>query len=205
MKKKLLSLVLAGAMVASTSVSAFAAETTVTSTNGKDVDHKIEVTGNVARTNDGAILPGTISVTVPTTANFVVDEHGELSGTTIGVRNTGTENVDIYAYEFIDTGRGTGITVKRSVGDSDTRDNITLYLRGQEGSAYFSSASNITRGIYKNDVDDQGVENSDGIKLASLTTGEKVDLELKGKGGTQGSLNEAIREEFTLKLKIKKA
>ncbi len=205
MKKKLLSLVLAGAMVASTSVSAFAAETTVTSTNGKDVDHKIEITGNVAKTEDGSILPGTISVTVPTTANFVVNEDGELSGTTIGVTNTGTENVDIYAYEFIDTGRGTGITVKRSLGDSDTRDNITLYLRGQEGSAYFSSAADITRGIYKDDVQNQGVENQDGIKLASLTTGEKVNLELKGKGGTHGSLGEAIREEFTLKLKIKKA
>lgn len=205
MKKKLLSLVLAGAMVASTSVSAFAAETTVTSTNGKDVDHKIEVTGNIAKTDDGSILPGTISVSVPTTANFVVNEKGELSGTTIGVTNTGTEDVDIYAYEFIDTGRGSGITVKRRIETSDTRDNITLYLRGQEGSAYFSSSSDITRGIYKDDVQEVGVEDPNGIKLANLTTGEKVDLELKGKGGTGNTLQQPVREEFTLKLKIKKA
>ena len=203
MKKKLLSLVLAGAMVASTSVSAFAEDKTITSTNGKDIDHKIEVTGNVAKTSDNTTLPGTISVTVPTTANFVVDNKGALNGSTISVTNTGTENVEVYAYEFIDKTETTGITVQRTLNGSETRDKITLYLSGQERNAYFGSGVN--RGIYKNDTENVGIQEGDGIKLAGLSPNEKVNLQLQGQGGTQGTLNQAIQENFTLKLKIKKS
>lgn len=202
MKKKLLSLVLAGAMVASTSVSAFA-DTTVTSTNGKDIDHKIDVLGNVAKTGDNSTLPGTISVTVPTTANFTVDNKGVLDGSRITVTNVGTEKVEVYAHEFIDTGKSTGITVKRSLESGDQRNNITLYLSGDEGNAYFGSTVN--RGIYKNDVDEDPVEDEDGIKLATLNSNGTVNLQLQGEGATNGDLSNAIQEKFTLKLKIKKA
>lgn len=206
MKKKLLSLVLAGAMVASTSVSAFAEVKTITSTNGKDIDHKIEVTGNVAKTSDDSVLPGTISVTVPTTANFTVNKDGKLSGSTITVTNTGTERVEVYANKFIDptSTKGSGITVKRTLDPSDTRDNITLYLSGQEGNAYFGSS--VDRGIYKNDKSDDSVTDEDGIKLASLATGEDVNLELKGEGAVNNQqLENPLQEKFTLQLKIKKS
>lgn len=202
MKKKLLSLVLAGAMVASTSVSAFA-DTTVTSTNGKDIDHKIDVLGNVAKTSNNTTLPGTISVTVPTTANFTVDNKGVLDGSRITVTNVGTEKVEVYAHEFIDTGKSTGITVKRRLESNEQRNNITLYLSGDEGNAYFGST--VDRGIYKNDTEEGPVENQDGIKLATLNSNGTVNLQLQGAGGTDGSLENAIQEKFTLKLKIKKA
>ncbi len=206
MKKKLLSLVLAGAMVASTSVSAFAEDKTITSTNGKDIDHKIEVTGNVAKTSDNTTLPGTISVTVPTTANFTVDKNGSLSGSTITVTNTGTEKVEVYANKFIDptSADGSGITVKRTLEASDTKDKIRLYLSGQDGNAYFGSS--VDRGIYQSDTSDNGITNDDGIKLASLANGENVNLELKGEGGTGGNdLAAPIQEKFTLQLKIKQS
>lgn len=206
MKKKLLSLVLAGAMVASTSVSAFAATTANTkevTTDGGTAN--VEITGNIAKTSDGSILPGTISVSVPTATNFVVDKNGVLKGSTINVTNTGEESVDVYAYEFIDKTRETGITVKRSVDSSSARSEITLYLNGGEGNAYFSSSADITRGIYANDKDNSGFAGSDGIKVASLSTGEKAELRLEGQGGTsETQLPEALKEDFTLKLKIKK-
>lgn len=206
MKKKLLSLVLAGAMVATTSVSAFAEDKPITSTNGKDIDHKIEVTGNVAKTSDNSVLPGTISVTVPTTANFTVDKTGSLSGSTITVTNTGTERVEVYANKFIDptSADGSGITVKRTIGASDTKDKIRLYLSGQDANAYFGS--DVDRGIYQSDTSDDGITDGDGIKLASLANGEKVNLELKGEGGKAGNdLADPIQEKFTLQLKIKKS
>ena len=206
MKKKLLSLVLAGAMVASTSVSAFAATTANTkevTTDGETAN--VEITGNIAKTSDGSILPGTISVSVPTATNFVVDKNGVLKGSTINVTNTGEESVDVYAYEFIDKTRETGITVKRSVDSSSARSEITLYLNGGEGNAYFSSSADITRGIYANDKDNIGFVGSDGIKVASLSNGETAELRLEGKGGTsETQLPEALKEDFTLKLKIKK-
>ena len=203
MKKKFLSLMMAAAMVASTSVSAFAEDKPITSTNGKDIDHRIEVTGNVAKTSDGSFLPGTISVTVPTTANFTVDDEGVLDGSIITVTNVGTEKIEVYAHEFIDTGKSTGITVKRSVNDTDKRSNITLYLRGDEGSAYFGST--VKRGIYKNDIDDEAIADGDDIKLATLNSSGTVNLQLQGEGGTGEALDNPIREKFTLKLKIKKA
>ena len=206
MKKKLLSLVLAGAMVASTSVSAFAATTPNTkevTTDGGTTN--VEITGNIAKTEDGTILPGTISVSVPTATNFVVDKNGVLKGSTINVTNTGEESVDVYAYEFIDKTRDTGITVKRSVNSSSERNEITLSLNGEEGNAYFSSSSTINRGIYANDKDERGVVGEDGIKVASLATGEKAELRLEGEGGTSTTqLQEPLKENFTLKLKIKK-
>ena len=206
MKKKLLSLVLAGAMVATTSVSAFAATTPntkdVTTDGGKA---NVEITGNVAKTSNGDILPGTISVSVPTATNFVVDQNGVLKGSTINVTNTGEESVDVYAYEFIDKTRETGITVKRSVNSSSERNEITLRLNGEEGNAYFSSSSTVNRGIYANDKDESGVVGEDGIKVASLATGEKAELRLEGEGGTSATqLQEPLKEDFTLKLKIKK-
>lgn len=203
MKKKFLSLMMAAAMVASTSVSAFAEDKPITSTNGKDIDHRIEVTGNVAKTSDGSFLPGTISVTVPTTANFTVDDKGVLDGSIITVTNVGTEKIEVYAHEFIDTGKSTGITVKRSVNNTDKRSNITLYLRGDEGSAYFGST--VKRGIYKNDIDEEPIADGDDIKLATLNSSGTVNLQLQGEGGTGEELDNPIREKFTLKLKIKKA
>lgn len=207
MKKKLLSLVLAGAMVASTSVSAFAATTPNTkevTTDGGTAN--VEITGNIAKTSDGSILPGTISVSVPTDANFIVNKSGALNGSTINVINSGEESVDVYAYEFIDKNKESGINVKRSVDSNSKRSDITLYLNGEEGNAYFSSSASIAKGIYANATDETAVTNPDGIKVASLSTGEKAELRLEGQGGTSSTQlqEEALREDFTLKLKIKK-
>ena len=69
MKKKLLSLVLAGAMVASTSVSAFADTFDIQKGTGTDVN--VSITGNLEG-SDGATVPGTVTVTVPTAAVFNV-------------------------------------------------------------------------------------------------------------------------------------
>lgn len=202
MKKKLLSLVLAGAMVASTSVSAFA--DVVKSENGKDIDHKIEVTGNVAKTTDNTILPGTISVDIPTNTSFTIDKNGGIIAPEINVRNTGTEKVEVYAYKFTDPTTTGGITVKRTLENNDTRDKITLYLSGEDANAYFGS--DVERGIYKSNALDEEIDNPDGVKLASLARGQNVNLSLKGAGGTSGNnLDTPLQERFTLQLKIKKS
>ena len=205
MKKKLLSLVLAGGMVVSSSVSAFA--TTPTTPNTQEVTTNegtanVEITGNIADSKDD-ILPGTISVTVPTTANFVVNGDG-LSGSTITVTNAGTENVEVYAYQFIDKNGETGINIKRTLQAAEERNNITLYLSGREANAYFTSSSSVTNGIYA-DATSQNAAGGDGIKLATLGNSEAVNLELRGTAGSETmTTDEPIKEDFTLKLKIKK-
>lgn len=205
MKKKLLSLVLAGAMVASTSVSAFA--TTPNTPNTQEVTTNegtanVEITGNIADSK-GDTLPGTISVTVPTTANFVVNGD-KLSGSTITVTNAGTESVEVYAYQFIDKNKETGINIKRSLQGSEERNNITLYLSGREANAYFTSSPSVKNGIYA-DATSESAASEGGIKLATLRNSEAVDLELRGTAGSgEMTTDKPIKEDFTLKLKIKK-
>lgn len=72
MKKKFLSLMMAAAVVATTSVSAFADAQDVTvirDPETKTGKAEITITGDVTG-EGGQTVPGTLNVTVPTTASF---------------------------------------------------------------------------------------------------------------------------------------
>lgn len=212
MKKKLLSLVLAGAMVASTSVSAFADDThEVTSYDGTA---NITVDGSVNADNDSPAT-GTVSVTVPTALSFQVSKKGVVTGTSITITNNGMENIDVYADRFTDNNPTSGITVKNKsvLQDSETRDNIALWLGGNASSrAYFKTeeSSSQSNGIYNEAGDNQPT----GVKVSSISgkgKGVNTDkLYLEGYGAT-GELDDStaqrdgITDKFTLVLKIKKS
>lgn len=210
MKKKLLSLVLAGAMVASTSVSAFAK--TITDSDNTEPTTNVEITGNVTD-ESGATKPGTFNVTIPTNASFSVNEDGAFMGTTIKVENKGDQAVEVIAHSFKDLTADSGITVKGVAGvrTDDKRNVISLNLQGDEGHAFFSSTASTSNGIYS-DEDAQTAQND--IKLTTIKPQNEYDLRLQGTAGTgetgvagsDGSgTNGAVRDNFTLVLKIKKA
>ena len=67
MKKKFLSLMMAAAMVATTSVSAFAKDYKWTEDTEQNAD--VTITGNVAD-DGGHFVPGTLSVSIPTTTTY---------------------------------------------------------------------------------------------------------------------------------------
>lgn len=212
MKKKLLSLVLAGAMVATTSVSAFADDThEVTSYDGTA---NITVDGSVNKDDDSPAA-GTVSVTVPTALSFQVSTKGVVTGTNITVTNNGMGDIDVYADRFTDNNPTSGITVKKKSElqqDTHTRDNIVLWLRGNASSiAYFKTEENSSQnnGIY----DEVGGNQSEGIKVSSIPgkgKGVNTDkLYLEGYGATEELSDETakqngITDKFTLVLKIKK-
>ena len=204
MKKKFLSLMMAAAVVATTSVSAFAANTDANVTrDGEEVD--VTITGVV---NDEQNNPpeGTISVTIPTALAFTVDNQGNFKGTSLDVVNNGTQKVDVYAYKFVD---GTGvrdIEVAKSVEDSDKISKVVLRLSGNAGEAGFTS-DNASNGVYDVSNSDAPVEDN-GVKIASVGTlggQNEVKLQLKGISGKYATGAKAVKEEFTLKLKVKKA
>lgn len=212
MKKKLLSLVLAGAMVASTSVSAFADDThEVTSYEGTA---NVTVDGSV-NADDDTPATGTVSVTVPTALSFQVSAKGVVTGTSITVTNNGMENIDVYADRFEDNNPASGITIKNKseLQDSRTRDNIVLWLRGNASTkAYFKTEENSStnNGIY----DEAGGNQSKGIKVSSISgkgKGVNTDkLYLEGYGATEEltdpiAKKDGITDKFTLVLKIKKS
>ena len=207
MKKKFLSLMMAAAVVATTSVSAFASSTTVDADGG---EVNVTVTGNI--NDEGNNAPeGTISVTIPTALAFTVNSDGDFEGSNLTVVNNGTEKVDIYAYQFIDKDGATGIEVAKSVQDDDKRSKVALTVSGNQGAAKLSSTGS-TNGVSNaaNDLDG----GSTGVKISTVNKyGESQNedaIKLTGKAGKNASsssdtIDKAIREEFTLRLKVKKA
>ena len=207
MKKKFLSLMMAAAVVATTSVSAFAS-TTQTIKDSEEVggQAQITVTGDV-EDSQGHTKPGTLNVTVPTAANFTVNKEKKFAGTEIKVQNNGTQDIDVFAYEFIDPTEDSGIIVKQKSGlqDGDKTNIIALRLEGNIGVAHFASQAGQNRGVYaKEDHTDQA--NEDGVKIANILKGGFYDLSLKGDVANNATIvGTPESDRFTLRLKIKKA
>ena len=213
MKKKLLSLVLAGAMVASTSVSAFAATeptptTTTTTTmsgieNEKDID--VSITGDILD-NNGNVKPGTISVTVPTAVNFTVTKTGDLIAGEMVITNSSKEKVKVSVKEFRDPNAEKDIKVVKKTelanpADMD-RNNIWLNLTGKGVSVGFESTN---KGKMYDPSDDSLIDGSKEIGSIDANGG-KMELQLKGGGGTNGSdtQTQPISDNFNLVLKIER-
>lgn len=209
MKKKFLSLMMAAAVVATTSVSAFAAN--VTGSDANEAQTKVTITGNV-QDNEGNDAPGTFKVTVPTTASFTVTKAGTFLGTELEVANEGTQGIQVYAYKFVDknVGEKIEVTTESEVTTDPTHvksSKVAMKLTNGNKVAYLKSDS--VRGIYTNDglttppTDDLGVE------LLTLSSGSegnptKGTISLEGEAGKQVD-GEAVSDEFILTLKIKKA
>lgn len=203
MKKKLLSLVLAGAMVASTSVSAFADGKEYNVPSKGETQSQVTITGNIADKTD-QVLPGTISVTVPTATNFTVDKTGKLTGSPITITNNGDEAVSVIAQKFIDTTENKKITVVKDSDISGTteRTKVSLTLGGSLNSVALKSESGSGNGIYKLDGDTPAEQDT---VLGNVTASQPLTLTLEGKAGTNGEgLEEAVSDTFTLILKLKR-
>lgn len=205
MKKKLLSLVLAGAMVASTSVSAFAQDKVISGADTTEPTTNITITGQVLD-EDGNAPAGTFKVTVPTVTNFTVNKKKELVSPEITISNGGTQSVDIYAYEFTDPTVDENITVL-GTGDlsNKNRTNISLNIKGNKGIAYLGSASGENKnGIYSK-ADLSVNANKSGLLLSTIQPDDSDKLRLSGEVGQDvQQINKAVSDEFTLVLKIKK-
>lgn len=210
MKKKLLSLVLAGAMVASTSVSAFAAEgdKKYNVLGDKEVETPITVTGNVENSS-GQIVAGTINVTVPTAAAFTIDQKGKFTSAPIEITSDSTEKVQVTAYSFTDSSANENITIVSedqlpSQNSSNNQVFMSLKLIGDENTVYFKSQKT-NSGIYKvNDTEYGADENA---LLGVVTQGTPLRLTLDGKvkdAANYSAPGNAVKDQFKLVLKIRK-
>lgn len=179
----------------------------ITGSDTTEQKHNISITGNVL--NDKGEMPsGTFQVVVPTTASFTVDKDGKFIGTTITIRNQGYQNIDVYAYKFIDVDGSEGINVKpkSEVTDQSSRSDIAMNIYGNNGTAYFKT-ENVNEektGIY-NEADLKTSASSDGIKISRISANSQDTLTLKGEAGKNSNIDTAISNTFTLILKIKKS
>lgn len=226
MKKKFLSLMMAAAVVATTSVSAFAEvrdnvtypdSTNVTTRDDKDAEQNVTITGKVMD-NSGNMPADTFKVTVPTAASFTVNEKGVFAGPTLEIKNSGSQTVEVSAQSFTRIGSG-DITIT----DEDTitaanaqtedsrkldRKTVSLKLVGEENATAYLSPGKFT-GVYKNaDLQDGSKADNGGVKLLTLDPGTeseptKKTITLSGSAGTKG-VTDSVSDQFRLTLKIKK-
>lgn len=216
MKKKLLSLVLAGAMVASTSVSAFAEAPTSTVTEPtptvtepttilpgqKEKDIDIDITGDILD-DKGNTKPGTISVTVPTAVNFTVTKDGVLNSGEMVITNNSNEKIKVSVKKFTDADAENNIEImkKSDFGDVPSnvpRKKIWLSLVGKGIKVGFQSEGN---GKMYNLANGNAIDA--GQEIGKIDGSGKLKLSLEGGGGTQeDSLTEAIKDKFNLVLTI---
>lgn len=208
MKKKLLSLVLAGAMVASTSVSAFAAtsDKVIQDVDTTEPKTNITIMGQVLN-EDNQAPEGRFHVTVPTTTNFTVNKEKKLVSPNITITNGGTQKVDVYAHEFTDSTAGENITVLgENQLETAKRTNVSLNIHGNRGTAYLGSNSGENKnGIYSDKDLGTSVQKSTGVLLSTIQSNDSDNLVLDGKvGQSTDRIETAVSDNFTLVLKIKK-
>ena len=177
--------------------------------NGSDaVEHKhqISITGNVL-SDTGEFPPGTFQVVVPTTASFTVNRKGEFITMPITIRNEGHQNIDVYAYKFIDVNKTEGINIKKKSEIAGTnRSNISLNILGNQSVAYFKTeelGSN-NSGVYK-DAELSSPSTGDGINVLKISSQSNGTLTLQGEAGKEDGIEKPISDRFTLILKIKKS
>lgn len=211
MKKKFLSLMMAAAVVATTSVSAFANTRDYDNVaEDQDINHQVTITGDV-EDEKGGVKPGTLSVTVPTTATFRVKQNGDFQGSTLEVRNRGTQTIEVYVNEFIDVDGTDNVNVvseeltSKTNGEAVNRKNVSLNIKGNNGVAYLgTNAGTAGKGVYSDkNLTGDGVAN--GKKVSEITAGNTDTLTLGGKAGQkEEEVTEPVKNAFTLKLAIKK-
>lgn len=179
----------------------------ITGSDTTEQKHNISITGNVV-SDSGEIPSGTLQVVVPTTASFTVNEKGQFLTIPFTIKNEGYQNIDVYAYKFIDVDRSEGINVKSKleISEQSSRSDITLNIQGSTNTAYFKTEdSNSTNsGIYKNS-ELTTPASSDGIKISSISANSEGKLTLHGEAGKKSNIDTAISNRFTLILKIKKS
>lgn len=204
MKKKLLSLVLAGAMVASTSVSAFATTQDVEIQPNSEKEVEVQVKGDI-ESSTGEVVAGTIAVTVPTNASFRVDSDGTLTSATMSIVNKGESKISVIASSFIDTTGTQGINLVKeetNLSESD-RSKVYLKLTGGDKEIILTSEGN---GKMYDATDKSEITTQRNFVIKNINAKDKLDLQLQGKGTAYSSEHNselAVNDNFKLVLKIK--
>lgn len=206
MKKKFLSLMMAAAMVATTSVSAFANDGVLTDEDTSTPTTNVEIKGSVANTQ-GKLPAGNFNVTVPTRASFSVTKSGGINAGEIKIKNAGEQKIEVYAYAFQDRTADGNINIVKAgdINEDDKNSKISLFLTGNnEHKAHLSSIGK----IYTDDLHQVEANKEDGVKLLTLSGGTTLNpkegsILMNGRGGNV-AVDNPMSDDFTLTLKIKK-
>ena len=175
-------------------------------------DASISTQGRI-KSDAGETPRKTISVSVPTTAMFMINKDADFTGSNINITNNGELPVDIIVHNFIDVNGNNGIklitdeSVRQSNGSiriTDTvtyrRNEINLSLKGNIKKLYLGNRKII------NSLGHENLINESDKKIAKVLASKTVGLVLDGEAGTAELERDVpIKDRFTLILKIKKS
>lgn len=207
MKKKFLSLMMAAAVVATTSVSAFADDKLINGLDTQEHTTDVTITGKVLD-QDNNEPAGNFNITVPTSAAFTVGKDQKVISASIVIRNNGDQDVDVFAESFTDTTpkQDDKITVvKESDLKTKNRTNVSLSIGGGLKTLYLGSTPGASKGLYEDRSLDTAASE---FKLANIQGNQEGRLTLDGKAGENDGpdgVAAAVSDKFTLVLKIKKS
>lgn len=187
-------------------------ESQITGLDNQEQTQDIKIKGNIM--DDKGNMPvANFKVTVPTAANFTVNQSGNLVGPTLIVKNEGPQAISVWAQDFENTGTGSIKVISPTEIEEDAakglgailkRDNVSLRLEVDDKVVYLASGNN------KNGVAEDKELNvvDSGIQLTTLPAGEKFEstkrITLKGAAGAK-EIQQPVSDKFRLTLKIKKA
>lgn len=211
MKKKFLSLMMAAAVVATTSVSAFANTKEYNNIpEDQSISHDVKITGDVEDVH-GQVKPGTLSVTVPTTATFRVKNDGKFEGSKLEVVNRSNQSIEVFVDKFVDVDETENINVVSAADTSKAngqsgavdRKHVSLNITGNGGVAYLGTAPGAAKnGVYSDPNLQNGVNSK---KVSEIAANDTDTLNLNGEAGkAEGSISNPVQNGFTLKLAIRK-
>ena len=187
-------------------------ESQITGLDNQEQTQDVKITGNIM--DDKGNMPvANFKVTVPTAANFTVNQSGNLVGPNLIVKNEGSQAISVWAQDFENTGTGSIKVISPTEIEEDAekglgailkRNNVSLRLEVDDKVVYLASGNN------KNGVAEDKELNvvDSGIQLTTLPAGEKFEstkrIVLKGTAGVK-EIQQPVSDKFRLTLKIKKA
>ena len=187
-------------------------ESQITGLDNQEQTQDVKITGNIM--DDKGNMPvANFKVTVPTAANFTVNQSGNLVGPNLIVKNEGAQAISVWAQDFENTGTGSIKVISPTEIEEDAakglgailkRNNVSLRLEVDDKVVYLASGNN------KNGVAEDKELNvvDSGIQLTTLPAGEKFEstkrIVLKGTAGVK-EIQQPVSDKFRLTLKIKKA
>lgn len=196
MKKKILSLLVAGVVALGTAMPASATSTQVIqgATGQTETNASVKVNGTVMN-QDNIDQSGKIHVEMPTAMAFTVYKDGSFDAPAFKIDNKGNEEINVGVASFQETKVNSGITVVASEGDLTQKDrsHVHLTLRGNTGNS-------VNLGNLSDDV------------LATIAEGGSATIQLEGKvgkGSEKTDSNQDVNangadETFNLVFKISK-
>lgn len=167
--------------------------------------HVVIPTKGEMKANAGETPQKRISVTVPTTAAFMIRNDSTFISTSIKVVNNGEVPVDISVYNFTDNDgdRGIKLITNTSVTESNKRSEINLWLENEgENKKIYLGDGELYSELEQKITESQEEQK----KIGKVLSGNNSTIKICGKAGKASlSKDEAISNKFILILKIKKS